>query len=368
LPLGNLLKRYDKLESGTLPNDIHLTVGIDRWDFPPGARLTVGGTRNSQFSASGSGFDCVFDYADWMAGKEASLAVQANFDRVPGAFSMHFGFSSTNDGDPFRLLIVNEHNPPPPLPFAMRFVQMDRQSFQDSLEGSMLRCLRANFILLADRQWQLQPYIKLNSHSAQSLYKDWPAEDRPAFGSELDFAHVRPRLQTQHQELQKRMNDFTQPLERPLGKFLGSTNDNLKSFLAFSSGQTTPGRFLEYLGELKKSAPDKSWIKDWHNRPDSDQPEDVAGNVHELYELWKQKQPKDEAMLTVTRWRGTTNYFFDTWRHLTENLKESESTRSQLDNVQKRLVELGQVAYIGLFIIDPNQPGTGLEMIRFEGP
>jgi hypothetical protein len=367
LPLGNLLKRYDKLEPGTLPNDIQLTVGIDRWDFPPGARLTVEGTKNSQFRASGSGFECLFDYADWLAGKDGSLAVQAKFDRAPGAFSMHFGFSSTNDGDPFRLLIVNEHNPPAPLTLAAQFIQENRQSFQDSLENSMRNCLLANFALLAGRQWQLEPFIRPVSRPAQSLYKDWPESDRPLFGHELDFAQVGQRLHVQQQDLTRKLDHLNEPLGRPLGQFLGATNDHLKSFLTFSSVHLTPGGFLEYLGALKNSTSDKSWMRQWHNRPDSDQPEEVSSNLQELYELWSQKQPQDKPMLTVTNKIGMTNYFIDTWRRLNENFKELEGTQNELDRVQKRLVELGQVAYIELLIVDQSQPGPGLEMIRFEG-
>jgi GTPase-associated protein 1, N-terminal domain type 2 len=369
LPLGNLLRRYDKLESGALPNDIQLMSGIDRWDFPPGARLQVGGRKDGQFSATGSGFECVMDYAAWLAGNDNALAVQANIDSlpVPGAFSLHFGFASTNDGDPFRLLVVNEHNPPPPLSFPMQFVQKDRQGFQDSLDGSLRRCLLGNYQLLGGWQWQLRPYTKPRQHSAQYLYKDWPAEDRPTFGCELDFARAGQRLQTQRQTLQEHLDRLGHPLSRPLGKLLGETNDNLKDFLVYAPSRPTAGAFLKYLDELRKSAPDKSWIKEWHNKPDSDQPEEVSDNLRELYDLWAQKQPQDQSFLTVTNASGTTNYFFAVWRHLNENLKDWESTKSQLDNVQNRLVELDNVAYIGLFIVDPNQAGRGLEMIRFEG-
>jgi len=369
LPLGNLLRRYDKLEQGALPNDIQVTVGIDRWDFPPGAHLQVGGRKDSQFSATGSGFECVIDYADWLTGKNNSLAVQANIDTVPvpGAFSLHFGFASTNDGDPFRLLVVNERKPPPPLSFSRLFVQKDRHGFQDSLDGSLGRCLLGNYHLLAGRQWQLQPYTKLPQHSAQYLYKDWPSEDRPSFGCEMDFARVGQSLQTQRQSLQERLDKLGHPLSRPLGKLLGETNDNLKTFLVFAPNRPTAGAFLKYLDELRKSAPEKSWIKQWRNKPDSDQPEEVSDNLRELYDLWVQKQPQDQSLLTVTNGSGTTNYFFAVWRQLNENLKDRESTKSRLDNVQNRLVELDDVAYIGLFIVDPNQTGRGLEMIRFEG-
>jgi hypothetical protein len=363
----NLLHRYDRQDQGALPDDIRLEVNTDHWDFLSGALMSVGGRKARQFSASLGASECVFDYSDWMDGKGASLAVWDNFNSVTRAFSIHFGFSSTTNGDPFRLLIVNQNNPPPPLLLARQFVRDGRQDLRASLDGAMRDCLLTNFSLLAGRQWQLQPYIKDKPHSARYLYKDWPAWDMPAFGCELDFAHIRQRLQAQRQDLTNKLENLNQPLRRPLGQFLGATNDHLKSFLAFSSGPLTSARFLEYLGELKKSAPDKSWIKQWHNLPDSDQPEEVSGNLQDLYELWSLNKPQDKLMLTATNQSVTTNYFFATWRMLNENFKSRQSMQAQLDSVQKRLVELDQVAYIGLFIIDPNQPGPGLEMIRFEG-
>ena len=33
-------------------------------------------------------------------------------------------------------------------------------------------------------------------------------------------------------------------------------------------------------------------MRQWHNRPDSDQPEEVSANLQELYDLWNQKQPQ----------------------------------------------------------------------------
>jgi hypothetical protein len=361
----NLLHRYDRQDPGALPADIRLDANTDKWDFSKGALMKVGGSRDHQFSASLGVSEFVFDYSEWLDKKAASLPVQASFASVPRSFSIHFGFySSTNAGNPFRLLIVNENNPPPPFRLPLGFVRFDHQEVASSLTEPMWQCLSSNFELLAGCRWRLQPFLK----PAHYLYEGWPTSDIPAFGCELDFAHIRLRLQAQRQDFKERLDDLNQPLGRPLGKFLGATNVNLISFLAFSPGHLTPGRFLEYLGELKKSAPDKSWIKQWHNKPDSDQPEEVSANLQQLYELWSQKQGEDQPRLTVTNKSGTTNCFFDIWRHLTDNLKEGELMQEQLANLQKRLVDLDHVAYIGLCIVDPRWPGTGLEMIRFEGP
>ncbi len=361
--LQNLLNRYDKFE--TLPSKIRLEVETDHWDFPPGAPMTVGGRKDApRFTAAAPGMECLFDYADWLADKRAPVTVQVNFERGPKAFSIHFGFASTNDGDPFRLLIVNENNPPAPLPFARSFVQMDRQDVGASLRRAMRECLMTNFQLLAGWQWQLQPFVKPRSRPAQYLYRDWPAADRPVFGCELDFAHIGQRLRAQRQDLRKSLDLKSQALGVPLGEALGTTNASLESFLIFSSEELRPGRFLTYLDELKKSAPEKSWIKKWHNRVYADQPEEVYGKFEELYDLWCEKEPQDRSMLTVSNGGGTTNYFARAW----QILKETASAQEQLGKVQKRLVELEQVAYIELSIVDPRQLGAGLEMIRFEEP
>jgi hypothetical protein len=97
---------------------------------------------------------------------------------------------------------------------------------------------------------------------------------------------------------------------------------------------------------------------------DASQADEVSDRFQNLYDLWSEQQPRDLSKLTVTNAGGTTNYFFAAW----QRLQEAEAGQVQLTRVQKRLVELEQVAYIGLFIVDPRRPGMGLEMIRFEGP
>jgi hypothetical protein len=362
----NLLNRYNRQDPGALPGDIRLEANINQWDFPPGSPMMVGGRKSPQFSASLGATECVFDYSDWMDRHGDSLAVTANFTSETRSFAIHFGFSSPTNGDPFRLLIINENRPPSPLPLSKQLLRYGGQDLNASLTAPMRECLLTNFVLLSGRQWQLLPYFQHKPHPAEYLYKDWPVEDKPAFGSELNFSLFNQRLRAKKEDFQNRLNNLSQPLGRPLGKMLGATNDNLKSFRTFSPSHPTPSGFLDYLGELKKSAPEKSWIKDWHNRTDFDQPPEVAGNLQELYDLWSQKQPSDQGELTVTNKNVTTNYFFETWRRLQENSKEWELAQAGLESAQKRLEELKEIAYVGLFIIDPNQPGRGLEMIRFE--
>jgi len=356
----NLLHRYDRQDPGALPNDIRLEANTDSWDFSQGALMKVGGSRDHQFSASLGVSEFVFDYSEWLDKKAMSLPVRASFEGVPRSFSIRFGFYSSTNGDPFRLLIVNENNPPPPFRLALGFVQYDRQEVAASLTDPMRECLFTNFELLAGWRWQLQPFVK----PVHYLYEDWPAQDRPVFGCELDFANIRKRLGAQQQDFKKRLDSLRQPLGLPLGKWLEFTNASLASFLAFSPGDLTAGGFLAYLDKLKKAAPEKSWLKQWRNHFDSDQPDDVSGKLQELCQLWNDNRPQDQRMLTVTNASGPTNYFFDAW----QRLKEAGSVQDRLGKVQKRLVEMDNVAYIALCIVDPRRPGTRLEMIRFEGP
>ena len=357
----NLLHRYDRQDPGALPNDIRLEANTDSWDFSQGALMKVGGSRDHQFSASLGVSEFVFDYSEWLDKKAMSLPVHASFGSVPRSFSIRFGFySSTNGGNPFRLLIVNENNPPPPFRLPMGFVQYDHQEVASSLTEPMWQCLSTNFELLAGSQWRLQPFLK----PAHYLYEDWPIQDRPTPGCELDFANIRKRLGAQEQDFKKRLGGLCQPLSVPLGKCLEITNANLSSYLAFSTGEPSAGGFLTYLDKLKKTAPEKSWLKQWHNYFDSDQTDEVSVKFQALYQLWSDNRPQDHGLLTVTNASGPTNYFFDAW----QRSKEAEAVLDQERKVQKRLVDLDHVAYIGLCIVDPRRPGMGLEMIRFEGP
>jgi hypothetical protein len=348
-PCQNLLHCYDRQDPGGLPGDILLEVNTDHWDFSLGSRMTVNkwqpGTR--QFSASRGVSECVFDYSQWS---------------VTRAFSIHFGFNSSSNGNPFRLLIVNEHNPPPPLPMDMHYVQKDRQNVQDSLEVSLRRCLSANFTLLAGRQWQLRPYLRSKSGPAQYLYQDWPANDTPVLGCELDFSHITQRLQAHREDYNKSLDRLRPGLSLPLGSCLELTNAHLQSFAAFSPGDLTRSRFLDYLTELKKTTPTNSWIRQWHEQFGNEQPGELAETFEKLYGLWCETRPQDRPMLSVTNAGGPTNYFYDAW----ELLKERQQVQEQLDHVQRRLMDLDHFAYIGLCIIDPTQPRTALEMIRFE--
>ncbi|HEY3863834.1 MAG TPA: hypothetical protein VGO59_18310 [Verrucomicrobiae bacterium] len=359
--LQNLLHRYDHLD--LVPGDIHLTVAADHWDSPPGAPMNVAARTNECFAASTPGLECRFDYANWLASPSAPLRCHASFKpNAPHAFSMHFGFSASAGGDPFRLLIVNKTNPPHPLRLARTFVLDNHQEVDASLARAMRECLKTNFTLLTGH-WQLQPWLQGRVGGSRYLYQDWPPNETPLFGCELDFDRIAKRLQAQGEGLEQKEAALAKPLGAPLGAFL-ETNADLASFPAYASNNLTAKHFLDYLAALREAAPKKSWIKKWHDDFDSGQPEAVAGRLQELYNIWTDAQPANQAMLTVACAGGTTNYFFGTWR----SLKELEETRDRLDLVRKRQAEMEQVGFVALCIADPARAGEAVKMIRFEGP
>jgi hypothetical protein len=121
---------------------------------------------------------------------------------------------------------------------------------------------------------------------------------------------------------------------------------------------------MEYLDELKKSAPTNSWIKKWHAHVDAEEPEDVSVKFQELYNRWSTNRLPDQESLLITNASGVTNsYFLDTW----QRLKDLKTRQDQLAKLQKQLSNLDQ-AFVGLCITGPNQSWPGLEMIRFGGP
>jgi hypothetical protein len=347
-----LLTNYFNLS--TIHTDIQLNANTEQWTFPqPDERMEVDAPEDFKFSATGNGLSCVFYCNDWWSGRANSLTAQVTLDSAVRAFSLRF--ASTND-DPFRLLIVNEKNPPAPLYLTAQCLQNNAQD--------LLGSLRSAFHFSEGRRLRLEPLTSPESHPDQCecLYKDWPIQDRPQPALELDFAKARRPLGEHQENLNKKLSSLIVPLTLPLGSMVRSSNADLESFWAYSPTNLTQGRFLAYLGELKKSSPEK-WLKKWHSPSDSEQTDEIPANLQDLYTLWSEKLPQDKPRLTVTNASGPTNYFFQTWTHL----KEIGVLQSQLAVVQKRLFEVDH-AYVGLCIVGPDQAGPGLEMIRFEGP
>jgi hypothetical protein len=328
--------------------------------------MSVKGWGNArQLAASTPGLDCVFDYAAWWDASDNPLEVQMEFDSPPSALSFHFAFASSSDGDPFRLLIVNETNAPAPLLLGRELVKIDSLDVRGSLQGPLRELLFANYTLLDGRQWQLEPLIQSETGATRCLYRDWPARDLPPPEQELDLTALAQRLRAERQEPAAKVAVLSEPVKRPLGHALKIGRPGLGSFAEFAGGDLSPDRFLDYLDKLRKAAPEDSWIKKWGGHVDAIDPDEAARKMQNLYMMWTNKVPEDQALLTVTNKAGTvTNYFMSTW----QLLKDTAPAQAKLAKLQTRLDEVTRVAYIGLFIVDPRQSRPGLEMIRFPAP
>ncbi|HZM05402.1 MAG TPA: hypothetical protein VFC44_20580, partial [Candidatus Saccharimonadales bacterium] len=367
----NLLHKFDGLQ--TLPKDIHLSLNTDEWDFLAGAPLTVNGRQKPVFSsASDTGLECAFDYSIWINNPNTPVSVQTTFALPPGAFSIHFGFSTPENGDPFRLLIVNESNPPVPLSLPLQWLNTNGENLAASLQLPLGQLLSGQFILPPGCEWRLQPFIRTKSaDKAAYLYKDWPAQALPRPWHELEFATAKHLLQEQLAplkaepgELALKMKQQTEQagLDRPLGKFLGISDENLASFADFAP-KPGPEDFINYLNRLRK----KSKIKGWPRIAEEET--DMGAEFQQIYERWVEKFPEARSELVV----GNASYFSVVWQKLKEidqTRQEQQRANNEVDELQRLLSDvpstLDKVAYVGLFIIDPPKPS--LEMIRFQTP
>ena len=103
-------------------------------------------------------------------------------------FSVQFGFPSSVNGDPFRLLIVNASNPPAPVHLSLQWLTTHAEAWRFAQAPLASACS----FLLGGARWQLQPFIAADSaRQTNYLYKDWASEDLPTPGDELDFAAVK---------------------------------------------------------------------------------------------------------------------------------------------------------------------------------
>ena len=168
------------------------------------------------------------------------------------------------------------------------------------------------------------------------------------------------------------MEQLTNAADYPLGKDLIGLPDRLDSLPRWSTNAPpTQALFLRYLGELQNAGTlSNGWIASWQIPAQNDDPMTQSNGFQKLYVLWKDNVPSSSS---PTNHAFSTNYFYDAW----QKLNKLESDRMQLNLLQMNNVEdllklvpdsLDKTAYVGLFIIDPNQPRRGLEMIRFDGP
>ena len=375
-PFQNLIHRYDSLN--LLPSQIQLLVSTGQWDVGSDRPLPVSGRKGRQLTAGTDGnAQCVFDYSDWLARSDEPVYVQTSFGTPPAAISARFTFTSTNDGDPFRLLVINPNDPPAPLIMARGFVQAARDTVVGSLHPALAQRL-SQIHSVGGETWRLRPFVKTKDRRvARYLYEDWPADQTPPAEAELDFAEVKKRMTFQLGSLRTTVASLKQKLAKwpksgfdlPLGEALESTNKRLISFAAFAGADYSATRFLEYLGRLKKDREQASGLRGWPNFGDDTEPEYLAEKFQRLYTLLTDKIPASTRDLTI----DNTNYFYATWRNLRKMDAARQEAGRAADELQKAQVRLDSVpagldgtAYVGLFIVGRQEVHPRVEMVRFQ--
>jgi hypothetical protein len=364
--IQNLIHRYDSLN--LLPGGIQLLFSTDRWDVSSEIQLPVSGRRSRQLTAGAEGgTQCVFDYSEWLNHNSGTMTVQTKLETNPSAISARFLFSSTNDGDAFRILAVNPNNPPAPMIMSREFLR------NGGLDHTLSQRL-AEIHPSDGETWRLEPFIKTgDGSSAHYLYEGWPRDERPAPNDELDFAGVKRRLATLEKPLrtnaaalQHTFKEWpTTNFNLPLGQALQSKNKHLASFVDFAGGDYSPGAFFDYLNRLKKDRLRLGGLGGW---PEFFNDTETAGLTEEferLYGLLTHKFPDSARDLTV----DNTNYFYATWRDLVRldvarrearrATDEWHVVRDRLDSVPSRLDE---TAYVGLFIVEREEAHPRVEM------
>jgi hypothetical protein len=367
----NLIQRFDNYSIPT--TNIQLSLNTDEWGYSAGARMTATGTPGRMLSGiNNTGIECFFTYSDWQ--NTRAVAVHTTFPASPKAFWVHFGFSASNSGDPFRLLIVNESNAPVPIQLSMQWLKANHPSVRASLDPRLDELLSTtNFILPRGLRWQLQPFIKDGSQT-NYLYKDWPSNALPPLGDELDFVEARRLIRAQQLPLSNKVAALYQKLEKqkeqagldvPVGQYLGlSANGELASFSAFAK-EGAPIEFIEYLNHLKK----RLEIRRWPLLYKEDDDATLTDKFQQIYDCCIEQNSITQSKLLI----DNDNYFSTVWRRLKDIEKtqqEQQRAKKEIDNLRRRRNAvpgtLDKVAYVRLVIIDPPKPS--LEMIRFQGP
>lgn len=280
--------------------------------------------------------------------------------------SARFTFSSTNDGDAFRLLVINPNFPPNPLILPRNFLAAGAP-----IPALEQRLSQMHFPGGAAKRYV--PFVKTKD-GARYLYEDWPPEEKPPADAELDFASVKNRLASRQATWKKEEIVLKQKLRQwpkdlfatPLGNYLASTNTHLAAFANFADDHYSARRFIEYLDALKK---DPAAVSGWPVFRRDAEADDRATEFERLYNRLTDGHPEIVGALTV----DNTNYFYATWTNLTAReavRQEAESAAAELQKLQDRINSvpdgLDGTAYVGLFIVESQEAHPPVEMIRFQ--
>jgi hypothetical protein len=381
-PFQSLIYRFNLLQ--TYPRDVQLSVSTNTWDARRGEPMVVKANTHEISAQTASGLRCSFNYGDFLGNPANPVLAATTLAAPPSALSIQFHSSSPTNDEPFRLLIVNESNPPAPMRLSARWLKTNRAaSITGLFQEPLGERLRVNLASPQGQKLQLRPFVK-SGRQTNYLYENWPAADLPADGQELDFSGLTNRLKENpadakaRSQIEHKRQDLTllagNLADYPLGKDLGLP-DPLTSFRAWTNAPPVPALFLSYLGELQnevqKEGPDNTnngWISRWPPFNSDDSADLLNRNFKILAILWTNNVPVASRNPPFP-----PNYFSTIW----QTLNELENVRQQahlleVNSFQERVrripASLDAVAYVGLFIVDTNQPGRGLELIRFESP
>ena len=387
LPIKDQILAFEalinKLDHLMLPKEIQLSMKTNTWDAQPGEPMSPSAQTHRLSAETASGLTCSFDYTDFLS-KAGPVAVETRFPTPLNALSLQFGYYSSSNGLlPFRLLIVNESQPPAPRLMSLRWLKANRaNSVAGALREPLSNLLPGNFTFLQGQKWRLLPFVKAGGQTLY-LYANWPANLLPPEGEELDFAAVREHLTKLGQPSRDKMTESDLKLTElgkvagyPLGRELG-LRDPLGSFDRWTQRYGLfpgPVQFLNYLEELRKNKQGtlgSDWVNNWPAVSTNDDEPALMTKFHQIHDLWRENIPAARARPEF----GAAIDLPDTWRQL--NLFEStwydkRHSQDDFDTLQERLKlvpgSLEQAAYVGLFITDPGRRRPALEFIRFEGP
>jgi hypothetical protein len=365
----NLIRRYDSFNPPQGP--VKLMLSADRWNLSSEAPLDVRATPAKEIAAGNGDEQCVFDYSEWLPQHDvvrtnAPIIVRMSFTKAPSLVSARFSFSSTSDGYPFRLLIVDPAAQPTPLRMARSFLVM-------GAANSALEQRLSQIHLLGGATLRYRPFVKTKDH-ARYLYEDWPQEELPPPDAQLDFPRVKESITKRQDRLVKRAAAWKRELDNPqkvgfdrdFGGVLKSSDQHLATFAEFAGTDFSASRFIEYLEQFKKEG--ARHLGGWPNFRNAD-PADLPVKFERLYDVLTNKFPDRAQDLAI----DNTNYFYATWTNLTSIdtvRQEAGRAEDELNRVGERLASVPDgvdgTAYVGLFIVEPQDAQARVEMIRFQ--
>ena len=294
----------------------------------------------------------------------------------------------------FRLLVVNESNPPKRFELNKHFLNLNTSRLPEILKDPLQARLRL-FQPVIPARWQLRPRVRPKDGTTDiDILENWPGDEnrKPQLGDHVNLASLKKALEDELKDLTNLVTELDKEISTatdanqpnvnldPLGTWFGlETNADLVSFdeyvKARPASNPSPALYLEYLDKIAGQAQLKHpWIGNW-SAPRGPKEDIIASGLLDLHgRCVKHFKKQDSAFLTKD---STTNYFLAVWKNLKQQetqqeterarLREKESTNDKITKLKTRLdmipSRLDQIAALSLCVVGPND--KPLEMIRF---